>query len=56
MQTPNPSPALNDGLISKAFVAHRGVTAVGPRGGVYHRGGTVRVHGAAIVAACIAAG
>ena len=31
---------LNDGLISKVVVYHRGVTAVGPRGGVYHRGGT----------------
>ena len=27
-------------MISKAFIAHRGATAVGPRGGVYHRGGT----------------
>jgi hypothetical protein len=41
MQTFNPAPMLSDGFISKAFVAHRGVTAVGPRGGVYHRGGTV---------------
>ena len=48
LQGSNPSAPLNDGLISKAFVAHRGVTAVGPRGGVYHRGGT-RL--AAIVAA-----
>ena len=28
-------------MISKAYMAHRGVTARGPRGGVYHRGGTV---------------
>jgi hypothetical protein len=41
MQASNPTAMLNDGMISKAFVAHRGVTAVGPRGGVYHRGGTV---------------
>jgi hypothetical protein len=40
LQGSNPSAQLNDGLISKAFVAHRGATAVGPRGGVYHRGGT----------------
>jgi hypothetical protein len=36
----NPTTRLSDGLISKAFIAHRGATAVGPRGGVYHRGGT----------------
>ena len=36
----NPAPMLNEGMISKAYIAHRGVTAVGPRGGVYHRGGT----------------
>ena len=41
IQGSNPSAMVNDGLISKAFVAHRGATAVGPRGGVYHRGGTV---------------
>ena len=41
MQGSSPAPMLNEGLISKAFVAHRGATAVGPRGGVYHRGGTV---------------
>jgi hypothetical protein len=40
MQGSNPSAQLNDSVISKAFVAHRGATAVGPRGGVYHRGGT----------------
>jgi len=40
IQVSNPSAMVNDGLISKAFVAHRGATAVGPRGGVYHRGGT----------------
>jgi hypothetical protein len=41
MQGSNPTASLSDGLISKAYIAHRGVTAVGPRGGVYHRGGTV---------------
>jgi hypothetical protein len=41
MQGSNPTAQLSDGLISKAFIAHRGATAVGPRGGVYHRGGTV---------------
>jgi hypothetical protein len=41
MQGSNPAPMLNDGMISKAYIAHRGVTRVGPRGGVYHRGGTV---------------
>ena len=35
-----PAAGLNDGLISKVVVVHRGATAVGPRGGVYHRGGT----------------
>ena len=45
LQGSNPTPMLNDGMISKAFVAHRGVTAVGPRGGVYHRGGTVGGYG-----------
>ena len=38
----NPSAQLSDGLISKVVVVHRGATAVGPRGGVYHRGGTYR--------------
>jgi hypothetical protein len=41
IQGSNPAPMLNQGMISKAYIAHRGVTAVGPRGGVYHRGGTV---------------
>ena len=41
MQGSNPSAQLSEGMISKAYVAHRGVTARGPRGGVYHRGGTV---------------
>ena len=41
----NPTAQLSDGLISKAYIAHRGVTAVGPRGGVYHRGGTYRGYG-----------
>ena len=40
IQGSNPAASLSDGLISKAFIAHRGATAVGPRGGVYHRGGT----------------
>src|SRR5271155_5050038 len=40
LQGSNPSALLSDSVISKAFVAHRGATAVGPRGGVYHRGGT----------------
>src|ERR1700722_20717900 len=40
LQGSNPSAVLSEGVISKAFVAHRGATAVGPRGGVYHRGGT----------------
>jgi hypothetical protein len=37
----SPAAALSDGLISKVVYARRGVTAVGPRGGVYHRGGGV---------------
>lgn len=45
MQGSNPAAHLNDGLISKAYIAHRGVTRVGPRGGVYHRGGTYRGYG-----------
>src|ERR1700727_3954237 len=40
LQGSNPSAQLNEGMISKAYIAHRGATAVGPRGGVYHRGGT----------------
>jgi hypothetical protein len=40
MQGANPSAQLSEGMISKAYIAHRGATAVGPRGGVYHRGGT----------------
>ena len=31
-------------LPAKAYVVHRGVTAVGPHGGVYHRGGTWAGH------------
>ncbi len=31
-------------LPAQAYVVHRGVTAVGPRGGVYHRGGTWAGH------------
>jgi hypothetical protein len=38
MQGANPSAQLSEGMISKAYIAHRGATAVGPRGGVY-RGG-----------------
>ncbi len=41
IQGSNPSAQLSDGMILKAYIAHRGATAVGPRGGVYHRGGTV---------------
>ena len=40
MQGANPSAQFSEGMISKAYIAHRGATAVGPRGGVYHRGGT----------------
>jgi hypothetical protein len=40
LQGSNPSAQLSEGMISKAYVVHRGVTAVGPGGGVYHRGGT----------------
>jgi hypothetical protein len=31
-------------LPAEAYVVHRGVTAVGPHGGVYHRGGTWAGH------------
>src|SRR5271156_4537543 len=41
LQGSNPTAQLGEGMISKAYIAHRGVTRVGPRGGVYHRGGTV---------------
>ena len=41
MQGSNPTAQLSEGMISRAYIAHRGVTRVGPRGGVYHRGGTV---------------
>src|SRR4029077_3428527 len=41
LQGSNPSAQLSEGVISKAYMARRGATAVGPRGGVYHRGGTV---------------
>ncbi len=40
VQGSGPAADLNDGLISKVVVYHRGATAVGPRGGVYHRCGT----------------
>ena len=42
MQGSNPSALIGDGMISKVVMVHRGATAVGPRGGVYHRGGTYR--------------
>ena len=45
MRGSDPSTLLNEGLISKVVMVHRGATAVGPRGGVYHRGGTY--HGGA---------
>ena len=45
MQGTNPSAQLSDGMISKAYIAHRGATVRGPRGGVYHRGGTVGGYG-----------
>ena len=44
MQGASPATGLSDGLISKVYM-RRGVTAVGPRGGVYHRGGTWAGHG-----------
>jgi hypothetical protein len=42
VQGSNPLARLSDGMISKVVMVHRGATAVGPRGGVYHRGGTYR--------------
>ena len=39
IQGSDPTVSLSDGMISKVYI-HRGATAVGPRGGVYHRGGT----------------
>lgn len=42
MQGSNPSALMTDGMISKVVVVHRGATVRGPRGGVYHRGGTYR--------------
>ena len=44
VQGSGPAADLSGGLISKVVVVHRGVTAVGPRGGVYHRGGTWAGH------------
>lgn len=44
IQGSGPSAELNDGLISKVVVVHRGGTYVGPRGGVYHHGGTWAGH------------
>jgi hypothetical protein len=40
VQGSDPTVGLSDGLISKVVVVHRGATVRGPRGGVYHRGGT----------------
>jgi hypothetical protein len=40
MQGLNPTAQLSGGMISKVVVVHRGATFRGPRGGVYHRGGT----------------
>src|ERR1700722_17431437 len=40
LQGSNPTAQLSEGMISKAYIANRGATAGGPRGGVYHRGGT----------------
>jgi hypothetical protein len=45
MRASNPTAQLSEGLISKVVVVHRGVTRVGPHGGVYHRGGTYRGYG-----------
>ena len=45
MQGSNPTAQMGEGMISKVVVVHRGATAVGPRGGVYHRGGTRRLSG-----------
>ena len=42
VQGSDPTASLSEGMISKVVVVHRGATAVGPRGGVYHRGGTYR--------------
>jgi hypothetical protein len=39
VQGSDPAAGLNDGLISKVVVYHRGATVRGPHGGVYHRGG-----------------
>jgi hypothetical protein len=40
MQGTNPTAQMSQGVISKVVVVHRGATYRGPRGGVYHRGGT----------------
>ena len=42
MQGSSPTALMSEGMISKAYIARRGATAVGPRGGVYHRGGAYR--------------
>ena len=42
LQGSNPSAQLSEGMISKAYIAHRGVTRVGPRGGVYRGAGVYR--------------
>jgi hypothetical protein len=44
-QGSDPTAFTDGGMISKVVMVHRGATAVGPRGGVYHRGGTY--HGGA---------
>jgi hypothetical protein len=40
MQGSNATAQFSEGMISKVVVVHRGATVRGPRGGVYHRGGT----------------
>ena len=42
MQGSNATAQFSEGMISKVVVVHRGATVRGPRGGVYHRGGTYR--------------
>ena len=42
MQGSDLAPLMSEGMISKVVMVHRGVTARGPHGGVYHRGGTYR--------------
>jgi hypothetical protein len=40
VQRSDPAALMSEGMISKVVVVHRGATVRGPRGGVYHRGGT----------------